>query len=151
MHCRAAYKRWRVYLGAIPQELGRPDRKAHGGGCLMATLDILIPHFNDPEGLALSLRSISRQTWEGDYRIVTADDGSRPDIRRSVAAIAEHSAVKIDTVFNHVNRGRPYTRNALLDSIDSRYVASLDAGDEWYPTTLSTHFDFFNPIISATV
>lgn len=107
----------------------------------MAMLDILIPHYNDPEGLALSLRSISRQTWQGDKRIVIADDGSRPDLRRAVAAIAEHSKIKIDVVFNEINRGRPFTRNVLLDSIESQYVAWLDAGDEWYPKKLQIQFD----------
>ncbi|MCA1439331.1 glycosyltransferase family 2 protein [Ensifer sp. IC4062] len=107
----------------------------------MATLDILIPHYNDPEGLALTLRSVSRQTWQGDKRIVVADDGSRPDIRKAIEATAEHSQLKIDVIFNEVNRGRPYTRNVLLDSIESPYVAWLDAGDEWYSEKLSHQFD----------
>ncbi|WFU50230.1 glycosyltransferase family 2 protein [Sinorhizobium terangae] len=107
----------------------------------MATLDILIPHFNDPEALALSLRSVRRQTWQGDLRVVVADDGSRPDIKKAVSAMAEHSEIKIDVLFNPVNRGRPYTRNVLLDAIDSDYVAWLDAGDEWYPKKLAEQFD----------
>lgn len=115
----------------------------------MATLDILIPHYNDPEGLALTLRSISRQTWQGDHRIVVADDGSRPDIRQAVAAIAEHSEMNIDVVYNEINRGRPYTRNVLLDSIEGDYVAWLDAGDEWYPDKLTSQFETVSLIESA--
>lgn len=115
----------------------------------MATLDILIPHYNDPEGLALSLRSISRQTWHGERRIVIADDGSRPDLRKAVTAIAEHSETKIDIIFNEVNRGRPYARNVLLDAVESPYVAWLDAGDEWYPNKLETQFDHVELIESA--
>ncbi|MEY9998691.1 glycosyltransferase family 2 protein [Sinorhizobium fredii] len=112
-------------------------------------LDILIPHYNDPEGLALSLRSIARQSWTGGKRIVIADDGSRPDLRKAVEAIVEHSEMKIDAVFNQVNRGRPYTRNVLLDSIESPYVAWLDAGDEWYPDKLERQFDHVDLIESA--
>lgn len=115
----------------------------------MATLDILIPHYNDPEGLALSLRSISRQTWEGDFRIVVADDGSRPDIRKSVAAQAEHSEMNIEVVYNEINRGRPYTRNVLLDSVESAYVAWLDAGDEWYSRKLDKQFEEVKLLESA--
>ncbi|PDT50362.1 hypothetical protein CO661_01580 [Sinorhizobium fredii] len=107
----------------------------------MAMLDILIPHYNDPEGLALSLRSIARQSWTDEKRIVIADDGSRPDLRKAVEVIAEHSEMQINTVFNQINRGRPYTRNVLLDSIESPYVAWLDAGDEWYPDKLARQFD----------
>jgi len=112
-------------------------------------LDILIPHYNDPEGLALSLRSIARQTWRGNYRIVIADDGSRPDFRRSLEEIAAASKLKIDTVFGEINRGRPYIRNVLLDSIENRYVAWLDAGDEWYPEKLAKQFDKIELIDSA--
>ncbi|UES36762.1 glycosyltransferase family A protein [Roseibium aggregatum] len=115
----------------------------------MTTLDILIPHYNDPEGLALSLRSISRQVWKGEYRIVVADDGSRPDHLRSVKRIVERSNLKIDAVYNDINRGRPYTRNVLLDSIDSQYVAWLDSGDEWYPTKLASQFSTIRLINSA--
>ncbi|MEY9627158.1 glycosyltransferase family 2 protein [Sinorhizobium fredii] len=115
----------------------------------MATLDILIPHYNDPEGLMLTLRSISRQTWQGERRIVIADDGSRPDLRKAVAAIAEHSDLAIEVVFNEINRGRPYTRNVLLDSIESPYVAWLDAGDEWYPKKLDLQFDQVQLVESA--
>ncbi|WEX75089.1 glycosyltransferase family 2 protein [Sinorhizobium numidicum] len=115
----------------------------------MATLDILIPHYNDPEALALSLRSIARQSWPGEKRIVIADDGSRPDLRKAVEAIAEHSEMRIDPIFNQVNRGRPYTRNVLLDSIESPYVAWLDAGDEWYPDKLDRQFDHVTLVESA--
>jgi glycosyltransferase involved in cell wall biosynthesis len=114
----------------------------------MATLDILIPHYNDPEGLALSLDSISKQTREGKKRIVIVDDGSSQDAKNAVNSLVgdflqmhgDAGSLKIDVLSNGINRGRPFTRNALLDSIDSRYVAWLDAGDEWYPTKLDAQF-----------
>lgn len=99
-------------------------------------LDILIPHHNDPEGLALSLRSISKQTWGGAKRVVIADDGSKLDWQHVLEEIVDESQLRIDLIRNHANRGRPYTRNVLLDSIQSPYVAWLDAGDEWYPRKL---------------
>lgn len=123
----------------------------------MAKLDILIPHYNDPEGLVMSLRSVVRQRWEGDKRIVIVDDGSSLDAKRAVHAIVDdflqrHSAqsqLGIDLLHNEVNRGRPYTRNVLLDSIDSRYVAWLDAGDEWYPRKLEAQFELLGLIEAA--
>ncbi|MDW9633607.1 glycosyltransferase family 2 protein [Sinorhizobium meliloti] len=103
----------------------------------MAAVDILIPHYNDPEGLALSLRSITEQTWGGETRIVIADDGSCSDVRKTLNALAEQAGCKLELIFNNSNRGRPYTRNVLLDAINSPYVAWLDAGDEWYPDKLA--------------
>lgn len=115
----------------------------------MAILDILVPHYNDPEGLVLSLRSIVQQEWQGAKRIVIADDGSSQDAKFAVNAIVEdfrqlnsgEAPLQIDLLMNEVNRGRPFTRNVLLDSIESRYVAWLDAGDEWYPGKLTAQFD----------
>ena len=42
---------------------------------------------------------------------------------------------------NPPNRGRPYTRNRLLDAVDGDFVAWLDAGDVWYPSKLERQFD----------
>ncbi|RYZ90937.1 MAG: glycosyltransferase family 2 protein [Proteobacteria bacterium] len=125
----------------------------------MATVDILVPHYNDPEGLTLSLRSVVRQKWVGDKRIVIADDGSSLDHRRSVEAIAddframstEERPLEIDVIQNPENRGRPFTRNVLLDAIDSKYASWLDAGDEWYPRKLSSQIDLLNGMESSHI
>jgi len=106
----------------------------------MATLDILIPHYNDADGLALALRSIASQTWDGSIRVVVADDGSRPEARDAARVLGEGFAHPVTFLANARNRGRPYTRNVLLDAIDSPFVAWLDAGDEWYPEKLAVQF-----------
>jgi glycosyltransferase involved in cell wall biosynthesis len=107
----------------------------------MATLDILVPHYNDVAGLDLALKSIAAQTWRGDVRIVIADDGSRVEAVRGAQELAEAFAHPVAFIENGRNRGRPYTRNVLLDAIDSPFVAWLDAGDEWYPEKLAVQFD----------
>lgn len=115
----------------------------------MAIIDILIPHYNDPEGLVLSLRSIVRQKWDGHKRIVIVDDGSSQDNQVAVQLIAEdfrqldadNAPLEMELISNGTNRGRPFTRNVLLDAIESPYVAWLDAGDEWYPNKLKAQFD----------
>lgn len=120
----------------------------------MATLDILVPHYNDPEGLVLSLRSIIHQSWQGSKRIVIVDDGSAQDHRSAVCSIVDDfrqmdsggSSVRVDLLLNEVNRGRPFTRNVLLDAVESRYVAWLDAGDEWYPNKLNAQFELMELI-----
>ncbi len=99
----------------------------------MATLDILIPHYNDSEALDLTLRSIAAQTWDGTTRVVIVDDGSRPEEANAARAVAEAFVHPVTFIANPRNRGRPYSRNVLLDSIDAPFVAWLDAGDDWYP------------------
>ncbi|TKT76161.1 glycosyltransferase family A protein [Aquamicrobium sp. LC103] len=100
-------------------------------------IDVLIPHYNDLEGLVLSLRSIHRQDWSGAIRVVIADDGSSQETRRGLHELAEGYPLEVTLLENPENKGRPYTRNVLLDAIESPLVAWLDAGDEWYPEKLS--------------
>lgn len=99
------------------------------------TVDVLIPHHDDVEGLALSLRSVAAQTVS-DVRVVVADDGSGDEAFAAVEALLEASGLDAHLIRNARNLGRPRTRNVLLDAIESPLVAWLDAGDEWYPEKL---------------
>jgi glycosyltransferase involved in cell wall biosynthesis len=107
----------------------------------MSRLDVLLPHYRDPEGLKISLDSIAAQTWTGDMRVVVVDDGSETDVLRDVREILDASELPITFLQNPVNRGRPYTRNRLLDAVEGDYVAWLDAGDIWYPEKLDRQFE----------
>lgn len=107
----------------------------------MTTLSILIPHFNDPNGLELAIRSVERQTWRGERKLVICDDGSHPDMLSRARQVIEESSEDIELLQNTRNRGRPYTRNVLLDAAEGKYTAWLDSGDEWYPTKLEKQFD----------
>lgn len=80
------------------------------------------------------------QDWDGDFRVVIADDGSGPDVVRELKAIVERREPTTVLVRNETNKGRPYTRNVLLDSTQSEYTSWLDAGDEWYPGKISAQF-----------
>jgi len=105
------------------------------------SLDVLIPHYRDLEGLTRSVASVTAQTWTGDIRMVVVDDGSPKADFRTVKVLLEDQPLPFVLERNSENRGRPYTRNRLLDSIDSDYVAWLDAGDVWYPEKLNLQFE----------
>ena len=107
----------------------------------MRTLDVLIPEFNDASGLVRSLESVRKQTWRGDVRVVVCDDGSKPDALKEIERIVDGYSGNIVLLKNGQNRGRPYTRNVLLDSTEGIYVAWLDAGDEWYRDKIEDQFD----------
>lgn len=105
------------------------------------SLDVLIPHYRDLDGLALSLASINEQTWTGDIRLVVVDDGSPMKEFRAAKGMLQDQCLPFTIEHNPENRGRPYTRNRLLDSVENEYVAWLDAGDVWYPEKLTRQFD----------
>src|SRR5690606_11914113 len=100
-----------------------------------STVDVLVPHFEDVSGLSLSLRSLEAQTFR-DMRIVVADDGSSAACVEAVRALLDASTLKVELLRSATNQGRPRTRNVLLDSVGSPFVAWLDAGDIWYPRKL---------------
>lgn len=109
------------------------------------TLDVLIPHFGNPDGLKQSLDSIACQTWRGGLRAVVVDDGSPGEqfglVEAHCAGFREASGFDCTLLRNDINLGRPRTRNRLLDAVDSRYVAWLDAEDIWYPQKLQVQFE----------
>jgi glycosyltransferase involved in cell wall biosynthesis len=105
------------------------------------TISILIPHYNDPDGLALTLRSIEAQTWKGTRDIFVCDDGSRPEELDRALEVAASSSEHVTVIPNRVNRGRPYTRNVLLDAARGKYLTWCDSGDEYYPDKLALQLE----------
>ncbi|MCA9615460.1 MAG: glycosyltransferase [Myxococcales bacterium] len=107
----------------------------------MTAVSILIPHYNDPEGFALTLRSIENQTWRGSKHTIVCDDGSTPENFERLRAVVDSATTPITLLVNETNRGRPYTRNRLLDAADGHYLTWCDAGDEFYPRKLEVQVD----------
>ncbi|WP_136683132.1 glycosyltransferase family 2 protein [Falsirhodobacter xinxiangensis] len=118
-------------------------------------LDVLIPHYCDPDGLKRSLDSVAEQTWRGRMRVIVVDDGS-PD-HDALAAQTHCDAFAATTPFavlferNPKNLGRPRTRNRLLDLTDATHVAWLDAGDIWYPDKTARQFAHLDSLTAQGV
>lgn len=107
----------------------------------LPSVDVLVPHLNDIDGLTLTLASIDAQDWPGTKRIVLVDDGSTAEVVRELEALVEARDSSTVLIKNPTNQGRPRTRNVLLDAVESDYLAWLDTGDEWYPAKLSAQFE----------
>lgn len=99
----------------------------------MKIVDVLIPFHNDSDGFRKTIMSVRRQTLAQQLRIVVVDDGSSGDHAANVGSMLEQSGLEYTLKRNVQNRGRPYTRNVLLDCMESDFVAWLDSGDEWFP------------------
>ena len=100
-------------------------------------IDVLIPHYNDLQGLTRSLVSVRKQNWDGGVRAIVADDGSDAETRVMLERLVKDCGLEVKLILNAENKGRPYTRNVLLQATDAPVVTWLDAGDEWYPAKLS--------------
>jgi glycosyltransferase involved in cell wall biosynthesis len=115
-------------------------------GVASATIDVLVPHFSDPQGLHASLVSIAQQTWNGDIRVVILDDGSPQAEYEEVEQLASQQPFRVTLKRSEANLGRPRARNLLLAEVNATYLAWLDAGDVWYPQKLELQFLHFRKL-----
>lgn len=94
---------------------------------------VVIPLYNKADTIERTLRSVANQECR-NYEVVVVDDGSVDDS----ASLAERF-VGIDNLrlIRQVNAGVSAARNRGVAESNGRYVAFLDADDEWQPTFLT--------------
>ncbi len=94
-------------------------------------VSIIIPVYNASKYIVRALNSIRSQTFS-DYEVIVVDDGS---IDSSVLIIQAH-ALDINLI-KKVNGGVSSARNVGIKAAKGKYIAFLDADDEWLPSKLS--------------
>lgn len=105
------------------------------------TVSIIVPAYNCEGLLPRALDSIVGQTF-GDWEIVLVDDGStdRTD------GVADAYALRLPGRFQHLRQphaGSSAARNRGIDASRGRFVAFLDADDEFLPTKLERQLALF--------
>lgn len=96
-----------------------------------STLSVVIPLFNKGNYIERALSSIAAQTVQ-PLEIIVVDDGSTDDGPERVRNIHDQKIV----LMSQENRGPGAARNSGLARAAGKYVAFLDADDEWFPTFL---------------
>ena len=99
----------------------------------------IVPVYNGERFLRAALDSALAQTFQ-DIEIIVIDDGSKD----SSGAIADEYAAKHPgkfVVIHQKNGGLVAARNAGLAVARGRYMALLDADDEWLPHHLAASVD----------
>lgn len=94
----------------------------------MAAVDIVIPLYNKASTVVRAIRSIRAQTFT-DWRLIVVDDGSTDDGPRIVTDI-DDPRIQLIT---QPNTGPGAARNKGIQNATAKYIAFLDADDEWYP------------------
>lgn len=94
----------------------------------MARTNIIIPLYNKGQCIERAIRSIQNQTVE-DWRLIVVDDGSTDDGPEQVRKINDDRI----SMIHQENKGPGAARNAGIAQATSKYLAFLDADDEWYP------------------
>lgn len=106
---------------------------AGGKGFRDATVSVVVPLYNKELYVKRAVSSILNQTFPA-HEIIVVDDGSTDD---GPAKALDFGNPKVKLV-RQENRGPGAARNAGLSRASGRYVAFLDADDEWLPPFLET-------------
>jgi len=106
------------------------------------TVSVVIPAYNAADTIGAALASVLRQTFM-DFEILVVDDASTDhtiDVARSVIAQMQdrgrHRILALD-----VNRGPAAARNRGISDARGKWLAFLDADDEWMPRRLEIQLD----------
>ena len=115
------------------------------------TVSVIIPVYNKERYLSNAIESIINQSYN-DWEIVLVDDCSTDDSAKIISKFTH----KYHNIIYHKqdkNGGAAVARNTALTLAKGRYVAFLDADDEWLPNKLEKQLEFMvinNAAISCT-
>jgi len=93
------------------------------------TVSVIIPLFNKEKYIERALLSVLSQTHQ-PLDIIVVDDGSTDDGPERVLKLNQPGI----TLIMQENKGPGAARNAGLARAKGKYVAFLDADDEWFPS-----------------
>jgi glycosyltransferase involved in cell wall biosynthesis len=102
-----------------------------------ATVSVVIPLYNKGRYIERALASVLNQTCPA-LEIIVVDDGSTDD---GPERVKNHNDSRI-ILIRQDNRGPGSARNAGLRIAKGKYIAFLDADDEWYPSFLETGISY---------
>lgn len=99
---------------------------------LTATVSVVIPLYNKGKHIERALISVYSQTCR-PLEVIVVDDGSTDDGTEKVLRYVDTHGV---VLVKQGNSGPGPARNAGLNAASGKYIAFLDADDEWLPTFL---------------
>lgn len=102
----------------------------------LCDISVVIPAYNAAATLRRCLESVFAQG--GEPEVIVVDDGSRDDTYR---LLTEEYGGRVTSI-RQANAGPAAARNCGIRAARGRYIAFLDADDEWLPDKLSRQFHY---------
>jgi glycosyltransferase involved in cell wall biosynthesis len=91
-------------------------------------LSVVIPAFNAADTIGAQLEALSAQTWDGEWEVVIADNGSTDETAEVVADKASRDS-RIRLIDAGAVSGASYARNAGVEAARGSSIAFCDADD----------------------
>lgn len=113
----------------------------------MPTVSVVIPVYEDRDVLPRALQSVLAQTLT-DIEVLVVEDGSAVDVASFVKDFPDD---RVHYLTHATNRGASAARNTGIDGAEGKYVAFLDADDEWQPQKLERQVALLESRSSAWV
>jgi len=98
---------------------------------------IVIPTYNREDSILNTIKGCLAQSL-ADFELVIVDDGSEDNTADVVKAVED---ARIHYIYQD-NSGPAAARNAGVKAASGKYIAYLDADDQWYPEYLETARNF---------
>lgn len=101
------------------------------------TVSVVTPTYNHAETLPRAIDSVLAQTFE-NFEYIVVDDASIDDTE---SVVDSYDDDRIQYVRHEENKGGSAARNTGIKRAKGKYIAFLDADDEWLPEKLAVQVD----------
>jgi glycosyltransferase involved in cell wall biosynthesis len=105
-------------------------------------VSIITPSYNCTATIEKTIKSVVAQTMK-DWEMLIVDDCSTDHSRELIKSIIAVD-YRIKLIERTWNAGPAIARNIAIEHAQGRYIAFLDADDQWHPTKLEKQLKFMN-------
>jgi glycosyltransferase involved in cell wall biosynthesis len=113
----------------------------------MTEVSVILPAYNEADVIDRAIESVRTQTL-GDFELIIVDDCS-DDGTADIAS--SYDDPRMAVVHHSNNRGGGAARNTGIMNAEGRYLAFLDADDEWYERKLEIQHDHLSSMDDSHV
>ncbi|WP_454803753.1 glycosyltransferase family 2 protein [Mucilaginibacter phyllosphaerae] len=99
-------------------------------------ISVIIPAYNAEATILKAIASVLNQTYKCYLEIIIVNDGSVDNTSSIVEKYCEDNSVNNIVIHNKNNGGVASARNIGMKLAKGKYIALLDADDEWIPGKL---------------
>lgn len=107
-----------------------------------------IPVLNPGQDVLTSVAMALNQSWPGELQVLIYDDGSDAKNKNQLRELPNRYA-NLRIIEAERNAGRPHARNRILEEVQTKYLAWMDAGDYWHPQKLERQMELLSSFESA--